>query len=152
MPYPIEMQASLSKVAATRQNRLGEEFRRLALSEKSDILQNYHPDFRESGKTEIPFGSNKGDLIPNELAELIASPSRLNPDDIDLDKIDFETDVLIIGGGGGGATAALTAAENGARVLMADVFLVREPASVPSRPSGRTAASSRAAPLDRARR
>ena len=119
MPYPIEMQASLRKVAATRKNRLGKEFRRLELSEKSDILQNYHPDFRESGKTEIPFGPSKGDLVPNELFELIASPSRLNPDDIDLDKVDFETDVLIIGGGGGGATAALTASENGARVLMA---------------------------------
>ncbi|RJQ48647.1 MAG: FAD-binding protein [Desulfobacteraceae bacterium] len=115
MPYPVEMQASLRKVQATRQQRLEKEFRRLELSEKSEILKNYHPDFRESGKTGIPFGPSKGDPVPNELAELITSPSRLEPESVDLNKIDFETDILVIGGGGGGATAALTAAEKGAR-------------------------------------
>ncbi len=119
MPYPVEMHPSLRKVEETRSSRLGKEFRRLELSEKSTILQNYHPDFRESGKMEIPFGPNKGDLVPNELAELLTSPSRLNPEQIDLTKIDFETDVLVIGGGGGGATAALIANDNGARVMMA---------------------------------
>jgi succinate dehydrogenase / fumarate reductase flavoprotein subunit len=119
MPYPVEMQASLRKVQATRQQRLEKEFRRLELSEKSEILKNYHPDFRESGKTGIPFGPSKGDPVPNELAELITSPSRLEPASVDLNKIDFETDILVIGGGGGGATAALTAAEKGAHVMIA---------------------------------
>ena len=119
MPYPVEMQESIKKVEATRQSRLGQEFPSLELSEKTDILEKYHPDFRESGKREIPFGPNKGDLVANELAELITSPSRLDPDAIDLEKVDFETDVLVIGGGGGGATTALTAKENGAEVMLA---------------------------------
>ena len=71
MPYPVEMQESLKKVAATRNSRLNQEFRRLEYDEKDEILKDYHPDFRETGKTEIPFGPNKGDLVPNELAELI---------------------------------------------------------------------------------
>ena len=119
MPYPVEMQESLKKVAAMRNSRLNQEFRRLEFDEKDEILKNYHPDFRETGKTEIPLGPNKGDLVPNELAELITSPSRLDLEKIDLTKTDFETDILVIGGGGGGATAALTASEDGANVLMA---------------------------------
>ena len=38
---------------------------------------------------------------------------------IDLTKIAYETDVFIIGGGGAGTAAALTAQENGAKVLIA---------------------------------
>ena len=76
MPYPMEMQEPLKQVAATRSARLGQEFRRLELQEKDEILKNYHPDFRSSGKREIPFGSNKGEPVPMELAELMAAPSR----------------------------------------------------------------------------
>jgi len=43
----------------------------------------------------------------------------VNPDTIDLTKVAYETDVLIIGGGGAGTAAALTAQENGAKVLIA---------------------------------
>ncbi len=46
-------------------------------------------------------------------------PSRIDPDRIDLSKIAYETDVLIIGGGGAGTSAALLAQENGARVIIA---------------------------------
>jgi len=120
MPYPSEMQESISKkVEPTRQARLEQEFRRLELSEKAEILENYHPDFRESGKRKIPFGPNQGDPVPYELAELITAPSRLDPGAVNLEKVDFETDVLVIGGGGGGATTALIAKENGADVMIA---------------------------------
>jgi len=56
--------------------------------------------------------------VPVELAALLTSPSRLNPAEINLENIDYRTDVLVIGGGGGGATAALIAAEHGAPVLL----------------------------------
>ncbi|MFH1079827.1 MAG: FAD-binding protein, partial [Pseudomonadota bacterium] len=43
----------------------------------------------------------------------------MNLDSVDLSKPDYKTDVLVIGGGGGGVTAALTAHENGAKVILA---------------------------------
>jgi succinate dehydrogenase / fumarate reductase flavoprotein subunit len=119
MPYPIEMQRSIDKVEATRPSRLNQEFKRLALSEKTRLLEKYHPDYRPGSKEQIPLGPNKDELVPVELAELLKSPSRLKPEDIDLEKIHYRTQVLVIGGGGGGATAALIAADNGAEVLLA---------------------------------
>jgi succinate dehydrogenase / fumarate reductase flavoprotein subunit len=119
MPYPIEMQRSIDKVEATRPSRLNQEFKRLALSEKTRLLEKYHPDYRPGSKEQIPLGPNKDELVPVELAELLKSPSRLKPEDIDLEKIHYRTQVLVIGGGGGGATAALIAADSGAEVLLA---------------------------------
>jgi len=119
MPYPAEMQSSIDTVAATRPSRLNQEFKRLELSEKSQLLEKYHPDYRLGSKEQIPLGPNKDELVPVELVELLKSPSRLNPKDINLEKIHFQTQVLVIGGGGGGATAALIAADNVAEVLLA---------------------------------
>jgi len=119
MPYPVEMQSSIDKVEATRPSRLNQEFKRLELSEKTQLLEKYHPDYRPGSKEQIPLGSNKDELVPVELVELLKSPSRLNPEDINLEKIHYRTQVLVIGGGGGGATAALIAADNGAEVLLA---------------------------------
>lgn len=119
MPYPVEMQDSIKKVELTRPSRLNQEFNRLELTEKTWLLEDYHPDFRLGSKSEIPLGPNRGELVPVELVELLSSPSRLNPTAINLDKVHYRPDVLVIGGGGGGATAALIAADNGAKVLLA---------------------------------
>ncbi len=119
MPYPVEMQESIQKVEFTRPSRLNQEFNRLALSEKTRLLKDYHPDYRPGSKAKIPLGPNRDELVPVELVELLKSPSRLNPAEINLEKIDYRTDVLVIGGGGGGATAALIAADYGAKVLLA---------------------------------
>ncbi|UCG06954.1 MAG: FAD-binding protein [Desulfobacterales bacterium] len=118
MPYPVEMQDSIKNVAATRQPRLNREFPRLESSDKKQLLENYHPDYRPGSKKAIPLGPNKGELVPIELADLIKSPSRLNPAAIELEKNHYHTDVLVIGGGGGGATAALSAKKTGAQVLL----------------------------------
>ncbi len=118
MPYPVEMQDSIKNVAATRQSRLNREFPRLESSDKKQLLENYHPDYRPGSKKAIPLGPNKGELVPIELADLIKSPSRLNPAAIELEKNHYHTDVLVIGGGGGGATAALSAKKTGAQVLL----------------------------------
>ncbi len=119
MPYPRGMQESIKKVELTRPSRLNQEFDRLELSEKTRLLEDYHPDYRPGSKTKISLGPNRDELVPVELAEVLKSPSRLNPAEINLEKIDYRTDVLVIGGGGGGATAALNAADNGAKVLLA---------------------------------
>jgi len=119
MPYPVEMQESIKKVELTRSSRLNQEFDRLELSEKARLLEDYHPDYRTDSKAKISLGPNSDDLVPVELLELLNSPSRLEPAKINLEKIHYKTDVLVIGGGGGGATAALIAADHGAQVILA---------------------------------
>ena len=96
MPYPVEMQASIKKVELTRPSRMNQEFNRLELSEKNRLLEGYHPDYRPGSKAQIPLGPNRDELVPVELVELLTSPSRLNPAEINLEKIDCRTDVLVI--------------------------------------------------------
>ena len=116
--YPAYMEESIRKVEATRQKRLKETIPRLSDEEKTPLLQKYHPDFIEESMRELLVGPNKGDRTPNEIADLLEGNSRINPDKINLDKIDYDVDVLVIGCGGAGASAALLAQEKGARVLI----------------------------------
>jgi succinate dehydrogenase/fumarate reductase flavoprotein subunit len=124
MPYTQELKELMKKVEATRSERIekkrrGEEFPLLSLKEREERLRKYHPDFVEGARKEIRVGPNKGYAISPEIGFLLEAKSRVNPDLIDLSKIAYETDVLIIGGGGAGTAAALTAQENGAEVLIA---------------------------------
>ncbi len=119
MAYPIEMQDSIRKVETSRGHRMERSFRRLNFAEKAKLLETYHPDFRLAEKREIPIGPNKEDMAPSEFVALLESPSRLNPEAVDLEKVDYKIGVLVIGGGGAGVTTALLAKENGADVLLA---------------------------------
>jgi succinate dehydrogenase / fumarate reductase flavoprotein subunit/L-aspartate oxidase len=124
MPYTSELKELIKRVEATRPSRIekkrrGEEFRLLSLKEREERLRKYHPDFKEGSRKEIRLGPNKGYAISPEIVDLIEAKSRVNPDVIDLNKVAYETDVLILGGGGAGTSAALTAQENGAKVLIA---------------------------------
>ena len=116
--YPAYMEESIRKVETTRERRLKETFPRISDEEKTPLLHRFHPDFVEEGMRELLVGPNKGDRTPKELAELLEGNSRLDPDKIELNKIDYDVDVLIIGCGGAGASAALLAQENGANVLL----------------------------------
>ena len=112
------MEESIRKVEATRERRLKETFPRLSDDEKTPLLQKYHPDYVAGSMRQLLLGPNKGDYTPNEIGDLLEGNSRINPDKIDLDKIDYDVDLLVIGCGGAGATAALLAHENGANVLL----------------------------------
>jgi len=116
--YPAYMQESIRKVEATREGRLKETLPRLTEEEKTPLLQKYHPDFIEASMRKLLVGPNNGERTPNELADLLEGNSRVNPDKIDLDKIDYDVDILVIGCGGAGASAAILAQENGAKVLL----------------------------------
>lgn len=116
--YPAYMEESIRKVEATRERRLKETFPRISLEEREKLLKEFHPDYVEEGMRELLVGPNKGERTPNEIADLLEGNSRIDPDKIDLDKIDYDVDVLVIGGGGAGAAATLLAQENGARVLL----------------------------------
>ena len=116
--YPAYMEESIRKVEATRERRLKETFSRLTGEEKTALLEKYHPDFIKESMRQLQVGPNKGEPTPNELADLLEGNSRVNPDKIDLSKVDYDVDVLVIGAGGAGASAALLAQENGVKVLV----------------------------------
>ena len=119
MSYTPEMRESIERVEATRPARLDQPFPRLAPEEKQELLERFHPDYRPEGFREIRVGPNKGEKAMNELAEVLEGRSHLTSDVLDLEQIDVDTDVLVIGGGGAGSSAALLARENGARVVLA---------------------------------
>lgn len=116
--YTEEMLESIKKVEATRPQRLGMEPRRMTAEEKQELLKAFHPDYREEGFVKIAIGPNKGEKVPTELGHLLHSNSRLLGEKVNLDKIDYDTDVLIIGGGGAGSSAAIEAHEAGAKVMI----------------------------------
>jgi succinate dehydrogenase/fumarate reductase flavoprotein subunit len=121
--YPDFFESYIKKVEGTRPARVekrkkGEEFPFMSLEERQDMLK-YHPDYKEEGRREIKIGPSKGYRIAHEFVDLLEARSRVDPDKIDLSRVDYETDVLVIGGGGAATVAAIIAEENGAQVLMA---------------------------------
>lgn len=116
--YPPGLQENVAKVEAGRAERLKVPFQRISLEEKNTILKTYHPDYVPGAMRALRVGLNKGDYAPNELANLLEGNSRIDPDKVDLNKSDFDVDVLIIGGGGAGASAALLAQEQGVNTLL----------------------------------
>lgn len=124
MGYTEELKNLIKRVEATRMARLekkkkGEEFPMLTLEQREERLRKYHPDFKDGSRREIRVGPSKGYAISPEIVDLLEAKSRVNPEEIDIDRVDYETDVLVIGGGGAGTSAALLAEESGARVLVA---------------------------------
>ena len=103
--FTPEMIESIKKVEATREARMATEPRRMTAEEKSTLLKAFHPDYREEGFAEIKIGPNKGQKAPLELTQLLHSNSRLLGEKIDLDKCEYDVDVLVIGGGGAGCAA-----------------------------------------------
>ena len=121
--YTQEMLESIKKVEATRPERLrqvlaGNHPRRMTAEEKEQVLLENHPDHIASQFAELTIGPNKGEKVPLELAEMLQANPRVKPSDIDLSKVDYDVDVLIIGGGGAGSAAAIMAHENGANVMI----------------------------------
>ncbi|OGP75506.1 MAG: fumarate reductase [Deltaproteobacteria bacterium RBG_16_49_23] len=124
MPYTAELKQLIKRVEATRPERFerkkrGEEFPLLSLKERQERLEKFHPDYKAGARTEIRVGPSKGYAIQPEMVNLLEARSRIDPDKIDLSKVDFDTDVLILGGGGAGTAAALMAQECGVRVMIA---------------------------------
>lgn len=116
--FTEEMLKSMAKVEATRAKRLHAEIQRFSAEEKEQLLQEFHPDYSSKGFKVLEVGPNKGEKVPVELAALLEGQSRLVNVSLDLNKLDYEADVLIIGGGGAGAAAAIEAHNAGAKVLL----------------------------------
>jgi succinate dehydrogenase/fumarate reductase flavoprotein subunit len=124
MAYTKELKGLIKKVEKTRAERIklakkGEHYGLMEDKEKNEVLHKFHPDYIKEAKRKLGFGPNKGDTVPNEIAGILESRSRIAPKDISLDEVDYDTDVLVIGGGGAGACAAVVAHQNGAKVILA---------------------------------
>ncbi|MCL2401055.1 MAG: FAD-binding protein [Oscillospiraceae bacterium] len=109
---------SIKKVEATRPQRVGFEPARMTAEEKDELLKEFHPDYKEAGFAVIGVGPNKGNKAPQELQELLHSNSIIHGADLDLNKVTYDVDVLIIGGGGAGMSAAIEAHMAGADAMI----------------------------------
>jgi succinate dehydrogenase/fumarate reductase flavoprotein subunit len=123
MPYTEELQKLIKVVEGTRADRVAKkkadkEIPFLSLDERKERLQN-HPDFKEEGRRPLQVGKSKDYAVAHEVADMLEARSRLDPAKADLSKVDYETDVLVIGGGGAGTAAALYAEQAGANVILA---------------------------------
>lgn len=84
----------------------------------AELLGAYHPDHGPNARVALAVGVNRGDACQPELAQQLQANALI--DDVDIAGAQLvTTDVLVIGGGGAGCAAALTAAEHGAKVLLA---------------------------------
>jgi succinate dehydrogenase/fumarate reductase flavoprotein subunit len=119
MPYPASMEESKRKVEETRPKRLQKgPAERMPAEEREALVSKFHPDFIKEQFRKLRIGPNRGSLVPLEIADLLEGNSRIDPDKIDLNKVDHDVDVLVIGCGGAGGAASLLAEENGASVLI----------------------------------
>ena len=119
--YPDYMQESLRLVAETRTGRFGKDFTPMTAEQRQQILEKFHPDWKPAGKRTLAIGPSKGMIIPHEVADILEAHPMVKPKEIDLSKVDFDVDVLIIGAGGAGMSAGILANENGIpadRILM----------------------------------
>ncbi len=117
--YPPSMQESIRKLEATRQERIEQgKIPLLDAEAKKALLKSFHPDYIETSMRPLQIGPNKGDRTPHELADVLEAWPLVDPKRFDPARPKFTVDVLVIGGGGAGVAAALTAQENGARVLL----------------------------------
>lgn len=122
--YPEYMAEFLKEVERTRPERLklaksGKPiFSIMPVEERDRILNQFHPDYRKGSRRAVRVGPNKGELVTGQIADLLESHSRINPDDFDLNRPDFSADVLIIGGGGAGCAAAIMAQQEGVKSII----------------------------------
>ncbi len=118
MSYYNLFEDGIKQVEATREERLGKTFDALDLKGRDELLKAFHPDFIAKEKRALRIGPNKQDSIAHEIADIVESYSFIDPDKINLDKIEYDVDVLVIGAGGAGLTAAIEAHKANANVLL----------------------------------
>ncbi len=116
--YSNEMLESMRKVEAKRAENAVLEPRRMTAEEKENLLAKFHPDYKQEEFELLKVGPNKGQKVPKELAATLQGNPRVCELDVNLDKIDYDVDVLVIGGGGAGSSAAIEAYRAGANVMI----------------------------------
>ena len=120
--YPDYMIESIKKVEKKRYYNMKHPVKPMSMNERQEMLSKYHPDFMKGTRRELKIGVDKGQVFYNGIVDLLEAAPILNPKDVDLTKIDYDVDLLIIGGGGAGTVAALFAHESG--VPIAKILIV----------------------------
>jgi succinate dehydrogenase/fumarate reductase flavoprotein subunit len=110
--YPEDMRNLINIVNKTRTKRKDYTPPAMSKEGREDVLK-LHPDFAPGGKRKISIGQNKGDTGPNELVDLLEAYPLIEDEEIELSKVDYEPDILIIGGGLAGTSAAIWAHNQG---------------------------------------
>jgi len=113
--YPDYMMKSIKKVEEKRDKNISKSVKSMSMKEREEILSKYHPDYMKGTKREVKVGVDKGKILYNGIVDLLEAKPVLDPKDVDISKIDYDVDLLIIGGGGAGTVAALFAYENGVK-------------------------------------
>lgn len=122
--YPEYMNESLKKVEQTRNKRFElaksgkPDFPPMNAEEREEVLNRFHPDYKPEARRIVRIGPNKGEQLTTEVADMLESHSRIRPGLFDLTKVDYETDILIIGGGGAGCAAAIIASDHGVKSII----------------------------------
>ena len=111
--YPDYMMNSIKTVEKKREKNMKTPVKPMSLEAREKMLSKYHPDYMKDTKRKVRLGPNKGELLYNGIVDLLESKPILNSKDVDLTKIDYDVDLLIIGGGGAGTVASLFAYESG---------------------------------------
>lgn len=111
--YPDYMMKSIKLVEKKRDKNISTAVKPMNMKERDQVLKKYHPDYMESTKRKVKVGVDKGKVLYNGIVDLLEAKSILDPKAVDLSKIDYDVDLLIIGGGGAGTVAALFAYESG---------------------------------------
>jgi len=111
--YPEYMLESIKLVEKKRDYNMKHPVKPMSMKEREEILTKYHPDYMKGTRRELRVGIDKGQILYNGIVDLLEAIPVLNPKDVDLSKIDYDVDLLIIGGGGAGTVAALFAYESG---------------------------------------
>jgi succinate dehydrogenase / fumarate reductase flavoprotein subunit/L-aspartate oxidase len=84
-----------------------------------ELLKRYHPDHGPNARVSLAVGPNRGAPCQPEIAQLLQANALI--DDVEIAGAPLTTaDVLVVGSGGAGCAAALTAAQQGAKVLLAN--------------------------------
>jgi len=110
--YPEDMLDLIDVVNQTRMKRRDVTPPAMTKEQREEVLM-LHPDFAPGGKRKISLGQNKGDIASNEVVDLLEAYPLLEEKEIDLLRVDYEPDILIIGGGLAGTSAGIWANHQG---------------------------------------
>jgi succinate dehydrogenase / fumarate reductase flavoprotein subunit len=104
---------SIKLVEKKRDYNLKHPVKPMSMKDREEILRKNHPDYMEGTRRKLRVGIDKDQVFYNGIIDLLEARTVITPKDVDLSKIDYDVDLLIIGGGGAGTVSALFAHESG---------------------------------------